>query len=119
MLYDKHLAPAFSRLDRAKQPGRAAANYNGVIDHLSKIACFQNVTVMTNMPGHYVGQCPHRDRPFVGGADASRGLVREIVYKEHIRTPLQVKFIKELGKRAVVGVRILYVAVLLKALDRR
>ena len=69
VLNDKHLFPAPPCLKRAKQPGRTAADYDGVICHLCEITLVQDVDVVPHVPRRDISESPNGDRCAAGGAN--------------------------------------------------
>ena len=70
------------------------------------------------MTGHDVGQSSYRYWIIAGGSHSSRTSFIEGVEHQQVRSALQIKLIKQLGKRTVVGVGIFDIAILFKALNR-
>ena len=56
MFNDENFSASFPGLDRAKQPGRTAADNYGIVLHSDEITLVENANVMPNMPGHTVDE---------------------------------------------------------------
>lgn len=58
VLDNQYSLAAFSRGYRAKKPSCTAADDDGVVVHLGEVSFVQDVDVMNNVPGHYIGESP-------------------------------------------------------------
>ncbi len=73
--------------------------------------------MMYYVASHYVSQGSNRYSLFTGGAHAARAFVGDVFQQMKVGAPLQVEFIQEIGKAAIISVRVFDIAVLFKTLD--